>query len=359
MLNICAYGELLLRINPSHNMPFASLPDSCETYFGGAETNFLVHASNLGEKSSLLTVLPENVIGRAALNFLGKSRVSTRFVKMSRKGRMGIYFLEDGAAQRGSRVTYDRKGSSINRYDFSSLPFRDLFARNSHFHVTGITPALSERTMNTTLRAVRLAKEMGLQVSCDLNFRSQLWKYRVRGVAVNKEEVMSEIVSYCDFLFANEIDIQRFFYDEGVLPEYRYESVDLVYYENMLLRISSRFPGIRYISVSTRKSDSADVNSMGGVLYIREHNQFFFSPNRENRFKPYRIDPVVDRIGSGDAFAAGFVCGMHQYDDPQRALDCAVASSVLKHGYRGDTGYTGIEDIESLIQGSRFGRIRR
>ncbi|OHD19751.1 MAG: hypothetical protein A2086_11440 [Spirochaetes bacterium GWD1_27_9] len=359
MIKICAFGELMVRLTANNKSTFSSLPEFVEFSYGGAEANFLANYANLGGDSYFISVIPNNTLGIASLRQLAKFNINYDFVKKIDRGRMGIYFVEEGIANRGSVVTYDRKDSSINYLKFEDYDFHDIFSQVEHFHISGITPAISENAMYAAIRSVRLAKEMGLTVSCDLNYRSKLWNYNLRDKKIDPELVMSEIASYCDYIFGNETDIQQFFKIDIRKKEYLYENQDLVYYENLLLQLSKRFPQTNIIALSIRNSKNSSINYMGGVLYKRETNQFYFSQNIDGDFEEYLIDPVVDRIGSGDAFSSGFIFALNKYESLQDTLDFAVASSVLKHSYRGDFSYATLADIEDLMKGNIYGRIKR
>ncbi|HOV13684.1 MAG TPA: sugar kinase [Spirochaetota bacterium] len=358
-MRVSAFGELMVRITPKNYSSFLSLPNEVNFGFGGAEANFLSNLSNFGIKSFFISALPKNPIGYAALNELNKFGINTKYIRMKDKGRMGLYYCEEGVGSRATNITYDRKDSAINKLDFEDYNFKKVFEKTQHYHISGITPAISEKAMFVSLKSVRLAKDMGLKVSCDLNYRSKLWNYKLRGKPVDKEKVMSELLQYCDYVFGNEIDLQSFFKIDVSKKEYQLEKDDLVYYENLLLQISKRFPHIKIIALSIRKSENASSNYLGGVLYKRETNQFYFSPNIEGKFKMTKLEPINDRIGSGDAFSAGFIYGLTKYDNLQNVLDFALYSSVLKHTYKGDFNYAKIEEVEEMVSGNKYGRIKR
>jgi len=358
-MKICAFGEMLIRLNPLNKETFAAIPKYLEIYFGGSEVNFLVNISNLGGKAVFISALPKNPIGDAAVAQLNRFNINGNFVVRSDKGRMGIYFVEEGVSNRSSNVIYDRNDSAINCFTFEDYHFNKVFSKNNIYHISGITPALSARLMDISIRSVRLAKEMGLEVSCDLNYRAKLWNYKVDNKIINKSRIMSDMVTYCDYLFGNETDIQNFF---GIEKKNNFKDNEdlLIYYQNILLKISKLFPHLKIVALSIRDSKSANSNYIGGVLYIRQTNQFFFSPNHFNQFEPYLIEPVYDRIGSGDSFSSAILFGLSKFNENiQKALDFAVASSVLKHSYRGDFNYAGYDDVIAIVNGEKFGRIRR
>ncbi len=359
MKSISSFGEILVRLTPLNKSVFASIPQYLEFSFGGAELNFLVNFSNLGGRSYMVSALPDNPLGKAALRMLDKFNIDKKYVRLSKKGRMGLYFVEEGISNRGSLASYDRKNSSFNYYNFESYPFSRVFSKTSLFHITGITPALSKELLFTTLRAVRLAKEMKLEVSCDLNYRPKLWDYRIDDEAVDSERAMSDIAVYCDYLFGNDTDLENFYRLNAPKKIIKNFEDILINYQNLLLACSKRFPHIKIIALTVRKLKNAGGSYIGGVMYIRQTNQFYFSPDINNRFRPYLVNPVNDVIGAGDAFCSGFFTGLAMHQNQQLALDYAVASSVLKHSYRGDISYATLNSIESLLASGKFGRIKR
>jgi 2-dehydro-3-deoxygluconokinase len=310
--------------------------------------NFLANLSNLGVKTFFVSALPDNKLGLSALKQLDKFRINHRYVQLLKKGRMGIYFVEHGVGTRPSYVIYDRKNSTVNYFDFSDYNFIETFKKCNHYHLSGITPALSKNMMITSVRSVRLAKELGLEVSCDLNYRSSLWKYHINQKRVDPENVISEICSYCDYLTGNASDIQKIF---NIEFENNFNNDNIVYYQNLLLQISKRFPHIKIIAVTIHKSVGTYENYIGSCAYKRETNQFFFSPNKNNIYKPFLIDTIVDRIGSEDAFSSGFIYGLKKYNKIQNALDFGLACSVLKHSYLGDFNHASVNEIKSFLKG--------
>lgn len=361
MIKICAFGEILIRLTPGTNAPFSSLPQTVEFTFGGSEVNFLAHAAGLGAPTSLITAIPGTFIGNAALRYLHKCNINTKYVTITDQGRLGIYFREEGTALRPSDVLYDREHTTVNAINFEDFPFIEAFSNNDLFHISGITPALSEKSMYTALRSVRLAKEMGLEVSCDLNYQNNLWHYLISDEKPNIEKVMQEIAAYCDYLVGTEADYLDIFNISLKDKHYKNHDDKIVYYQNLLLQVSKRFPHIKKIAVSIRDTINADAHYIGAALYKRETNQFFFSPNVHNKFVPYLVQPIIDAGGTGDAFCSGLIIGLHRFEDEklQQVLDFATASCVLKHTYRGDMSYATSDLIQSLMHGDKFGKIKK
>jgi len=362
MIKVCAFGEIMARFTPNDKDIFSALPDRINFTFGGAEANFLANLSNLDVKTYFVSALPNNSLGNAVIKHLSKFKINSDYIKITNNGRLGLYFVEEGIAHRSSVVTYDRENSSINLLKFEDFNFAEVFEKVDHFHISGITPALSEAAMVSSIESVKLAKKMGLTVSCDLNYRAKLWKYKINGVYVNPKMVMSEILKSVDYLFGNEIDIQSIF---GIEHK-KGSSLNLqgdkkrVYYENILSDTSKLFPNIEIIALSLRDSINATSNYITGVLYKRDSNKFVFSPVIEDDYAKNLVEPINDRIGSGDAFSSGLIFALDKYNsDLQKALDFAVASSILKHTYRGDFSYATMQDIENIMQGDVTGRIKR
>ncbi len=362
MIKVAAFGEIMVRFTPDNKNPLSALPEKLNFSFGGAEANFLANLSNLGTKTYFISALPNNSLGNAATKYLSKFKINSSHVKMTNSGRVGIYFVEEGIAHRSSLVTYDRENSSINMLKFEDFNFAEVFDKVDHFHISGITPALSEAAMISTIESVKLAKKMGLTISCDLNYRTKLWKYKTNGVQVVPKLVMEEILKNVDYLFGNEVDIQSIF-DIGYKKDSYLNlqgSDKAAYYENILLHTSKIFPNIKIIALSIRDSINATSNYITGVLYRRDTNQFIFSPAINENYNKNLIEPINDRIGSGDAFSSGFIFALDRYNnDLQKVLDFAVASSILKHTYIGDFSYATVNDVENIMQGDTSGRIKR
>ncbi len=359
MIKISAFGEILIRLVSNNKSVFSSLPDNLEFSIGGSELNFLINFSNLGGKCYFITALPDNPLGKAGLAVLDKFRINRKYSKITKKGRMGLYFIEEGIANRSSVITYDRHDSSINFFDFPDFSFNRVFFKTTHYHITGTSPGLSKNMLNTTIQSIRLAKEMGLEVSFDLNYRSKLWNYKINGVKVNKVKAMSDILMSCDYLFGNETDIQNFFKIDFRKKNNLSGKHNLIYYQNLLLSVSKMFPHIKIIALYIRNTKNATNNHISGVCYTRQTNQFFFSPNIMNDYKPYIVEPVLDRIGIGDSFSSAFIFGLHKFNQIQLALDFAVCSSALKHTYRGDFNYASFDEVMALMNGDKFRKIKK
>ena len=336
------FGEIMLRLRaPGHERFFQS--NMMEATYGGGEANVAVSLANYGEDVGYLTVLPQNALGDECVKELRKFGVDTGRI-LRGPGRMGIYFLEAGANQLPSRVVYDRAYSAIALAKPGDIDWEKAFAGVEWFHITGITPAISETAMELSLEAVREAKKRGITVSCDLNYRKNLWKY---GKAAS--EVMAELAKYVDVAIANEEDVQK---SLGITADVDVSSGELSRekYRELGDKVLAAYPNMKMIAITLRESHSADWNGWAACLNDRSH--FYVS-------KKYEIRDIIDRVGGGDSFAGGLIYGLNRYDDPQQALEFAVAASCLKHSIIGDFNRVGVADVEKLMGGDGSGRVQR
>jgi 2-dehydro-3-deoxygluconokinase len=293
--------------------------------------------------AAFVSLIPPDRIGDACIAELRKHGVDTSHV--IRKGkRLGIYFLEPGANQRPSVVIYDRAHSAIAEAVRGEIPWDEVFAGAGWFHISGITPAISESAALLSLEAVLKAKGKGLTVSCDLNYRKNLWKY-----GRTAQEVMTEIVRHTDVVMANEEDCQMAL---GISADSDVESgkVEADHYRRLTDKVLERFPDIRKIAVTLRESHSADHNGWSAILNNR--GEFLIS-------RKYEIRNIVDRVGSGDSFAAGLIYGFHQLKSDREALEFAVAASCLKHSILGDLPLLSVGEVQGLVGGQGSGRVQR
>jgi 2-dehydro-3-deoxygluconokinase len=342
MKTFAVFGEIMLRLSPSgRERLFQS--SVLDARFGGAEANVAVSLARFGHGARFLSVVPANPIGDAALSELGKHGVNTDFVVRQGK-RLGIYFAEPGAAQRPSIVVYDREHSALAEAKVGDLDWNRVMDGVDGFHITGITPAISASAADLAMEAVRAAKARGLSVSLDLNFRAKLWRY-----GRSAPEVMGELMTFADLAVANEDDIQKSlgFKADAEAAE---GALDVGLYERLAARVMSRFPNVSCVAVTLRESLGADHNRWSAVLGTRQG--FFVS-------KKYDILPVVDRIGSGDAFAAGLLHGLDVLGSDKEALEFAAAASCLKHSIPGDFNLVREAEVKSLLGGDSLGRIQR
>ena len=303
-----------------------------EATFGGGEANVAVSLANFGFDAEFVTALPSNDIAEACLRELRGYGVGVGNCLESGE-RMGIYFLEKGAVCRPSKVIYDRAGSSISQVKPGDFDWEKIFEGADWFHWTGITPAISQGAASVCLEAVKAASKMGVRISCDLNYRKNLWKW-----GKSAGEVMPELVSYSDVIIGNEEDAEKVF---GIKGE-GCEAEGLT-----LMRM---FPKAKKIAITQRESLNADHNLWSAVLY--DGSRLFVS-------RKYDITDIVDRVGGGDSFAAGLIYGILNCGDDAAALEFAVAASCLKHTIEGDFNRVTVREVESLMGGNATGRISR
>ena len=341
-MKFLTFGEIMLRLKAPGTERFFQSP-ALEATFGGGEANVAVSLSNYGQDAAFLTVLPDNAIGDACVAELRRFGVDTSRI-LRGAGRMGIYFLEAGANQLPSKVVYDRAGSAIALAAPGSINWELAFQGVDWFHITGITPALSLTAMELSLESVREAKKRNITVSCDLNYRKNLWKYGRKAA-----EVMGEMANYVDVAIANEEDVQK---SLGITTDVVVESgeLDRAKYKALGDKVLAAYPNMKMIAITLRESHSADWNGWAACLNDREN--FYVS-------KKYEIRNIVDRVGGGDSFAGGLIYGLNAYGDRRKALEFATAASCLKHSISGDFNRVSISDVEKLMEGDGTGRVQR
>jgi len=341
---VVTFGEIMMRLSPPDHLRFAQA-SSFDVIYGGGESNVAVSLAHFGVPVEFVSLVPANDIGQACLQFLRRFGVGVRHV-LARGDRLGIYFLEHGAIQRPSKVIYDRADSAFSTVKPGMIDWTAALEGATWFHWTGITPATAPGPAAVCLEGVRAAKDHGLTVSCDLNYRANLWKWgRSAG------EVMEEIVRHCDVAIGNEEDADKVFGIHAPATDVTSGSVDAGRYREVCEKLSARFPGLRIIAISLRGSRSASHNTWSGLLW---------TPGDFYRGQEYDIEPIVDRVGAGDSFVAGLIHALGAYPgDYQRAVEFAVAASALKHTIFGDFNLVSVGEVERLMGGDRSGRVRR
>jgi len=333
----------MMRLSPPGFLRFGQAR-SFDVSYGGGEANVAVSLAHFGVPVDYVTRLPKNELGEACVQFLRQYGVGVD--KIVRGGdRLGIYFLEMGAVQRGSKVIYDRAGSAIATIERGMIDWERVFADADWFHWTGITPAISAGTADVCLEAVQMAKKMGLTVSCDLNYREKLWKW-----GKTAGEVMPELVRHCDIAIGNEEDADKVFGIKAPGADVIAGKVEAEKYRYVCEELARRFPNLKTIAITLRGSISASHNTWSGVLW---DGKFYIGPT-------YDITHIVDRVGGGDAFVGGLIYGLRAYgEDRQKALDFAVAASCLKHSIIGDFNLVTVAEVERLMGGDVSGRVAR
>lgn len=346
MKRIVTFGEIMLRLATPGYLRFSQANELSAT-FGGGEANVAVSLANYGMEASFVTRLPENDIAVACVKDLRKNGVLTDHIIYGGE-RLGIYFLETGAVARASKVIYDRAHSSISEIQPGMIDWDRVFEGADWFHWTGITPAISQGAADVCLEAIRAANRLGVTVSCDLNYRKNLWKYGKRA-----DEVMPALVEGCDIILGNEEDAEKVF---GIKPE-GFDAtatagrVDAAKFESVCRQLMARFPRARKVIITLRGSINANHNTWGGVL---------FDGQRLYESARYDITHIVDRVGGGDSFMGGLIYGLLTYEgDDQRVLDFAAAASCLKHTIYGDYNQVTVKEVENLMRGDGSGRVAR
>lgn len=345
MQKVVTFGEIMLRLATPGYQRFIQSTQLNAT-FGGGEANVAISLANYGIPSELVTRLPQNEIADWCLSELRKYNVGT--AQVARGGdRVGIYFLETGAVARPSKVVYDRANSSIAEVGKGTFNWKEILKDATWFHWTGITPAISQGAADACLEAIQTANEMGVTVSCDLNYRKNLWKYGKKA-----SEIMPELVKGCDVILGNEEDAEKVFgiKPEGFEVEHTGGEVDAKEFESVCKQMMQKFPRAKKVIVTLRGSINANHNTWGGCLYSDKLYQS----------KRYDITHIVDRVGGGDSFMGGLIYGLLAYEgDDQKALDFAVAASCLKHTVYGDFNLVSVPEVENLMKGDGSGRVVR
>lgn len=343
---IVTFGEVMLRLATPGYERFSQATQFSAT-FGGGEANVAVSLANYGMETEFVTRLPQNEIADSCIMDLHKHNVGTHHILRGGE-RMGIYFLETGAVARGSKVIYDRAYSSIADIKPGMIDWHEVLKDADWFHWTGITPALSQGAADVCLEAIKVANELGVTVSCDLNFRKNLWKY-----GKSASDIMPSLVEGCDVILGNEEDAEKVF---GIKPEgfdvsHTGGEINSAEFESVCTQLMSRFPRAKKVIITLRGSINANHNTWGGVLY---------SNGKLYQSKRYDITHIVDRVGGGDSFMGGLIYGLLAYEgNDQKALDFAVAASCLKHTIYGDYNLVTVKEVEALMSGDESGRVAR
>ena len=330
----------MLRLSPEGNKRFIQT-DSFNIIWGGGEANVAVSCANYGHDAFFVTKLPKHEIGQAAVNALRRYGVNTDYI--ARGGnRVGIYYCENGASMRPSKVIYDRAGSAIAEADFNDFDFDEIMSGADWFHWSGITPAISDKAAELTRIACEAAKRHGVTVSVDLNFRKKLWSKE------KAQSIMRPLMQYVDVCIGNEEDAELCL---GFKPDADVESgnTDAEGYKGIFAAMMNKF-GFKYVVSTLRESFSATHNGWKAMIY--DGNEFYQS-------KRYDIAPIIDRVGGGDAFSGGLIHGLLPKPTQAEALEFAVAASALKHTINGDFNLVTEEEVEALAGGNANGRVQR
>lgn len=363
MRAIVTFGEIMGRLCPENFQRFSqSMPGRLDLTFAGAEANVAASISMLGGKAKFVTALPENEMTEACLATLKGLNVDISGIKKVPYGRFGLYFVERGANQRPSRVMYDREYSSVSLTPGDAYDWKKLFSGAAWLHTTGITPALSEISAEATRVAVSAAKESGLIVSCDLNFRKKLWQWKP-GTSSSElaRQTMHHILPFVDVVIANEEDASDVLGISAGETDIEGGKLDVEKYRDVAREIVKQFPNVGKVAITLRESISASHNNWGAMLYDAATEISHFAPLSHGEYNPYEIRDIVDRVGGGDSFGAALIFALNtpELSAPEDAIGFAVASSCLCHSINGDFNYVTRSEVEALMGGSGSGRVVR
>ncbi len=340
MKTTVTFGEVMLRLATPNHLRFSQATVLEKTY-GGGEANVAVSLANYGLPARFVTRLPKNELGQDAINGLRGLGVDTS--KIVRAGdRMGIYFLESGAAQRGSNVLYDRANSAISEVKLGEIDWASVFADAGWFHFTGITPALSDSAAAVSLEAAQAAKAAGVTVSCDLNFRKKLWSSQ------KANDVMSGLMASVDYCIANEEDAEKVFGIKAGETEVTSGALEHDRYIDVAKQLTDKF-GFKGVAITLRESFSASRNGWSAL---------FYTDGKANFSRRYEME-IVDRVGGGDSFAGGLIYALQTGKNASEAIEFAVAASCLKHSISGDYNLVTLKEVEALVGGDGSGRVQR
>ena len=341
-MKVVTFGELMVRLQPFNYERFVQA-NSLEFTFGGGEANVAVSLANYGLDAAFVTKLPAHAIGQAAVNSLRRYGVDTSMI--TRGGdRVGIYYNEKGASQRGSVCIYDRANSAIQLAQPSDFDWDKIFEGVDWFHFTGITPALGENVVEICREACKAAKAHGVKISCDLNYRGKLWTREQARAA------MTDLCQYVDVCISNEEDAKDVFGIEAEATDIYGGKLNAEGYKSVAKQLADKFH-FEKVAITLRESHSAFDNGWSAMLYDVASNEYCFS-------KKYDLH-IIDRVGGGDSFGGGLIYGLNTYATQAEALEFAVAASCLKHTISGDFNRVTVKEVESLMKGSGSGRVER
>ena len=340
---VVTMGEIMLRLSTPGNERFIQA-DEFDVCYGGGEANVAVSLANYGYDTQFVTAVPDNPIGACAVAALRKHNVGTDFIAKSGE-RLGIYFLETGSAMRASNVVYDRAHSALSTASVDEFDFNAIFKDADWFHFTGITPAVSDAAIELTEAALKAARKAGVTVSVDLNFRKKLWS------SEKAQKVMTNLMQYVDVCIGNEEDAEKVLGFKAKETDVTKGELNLAGYEDVFNQMADKF-GFKYIISSLRQSYSASNNGWSACIMDGKTREFYHS-------RTYSVTPIVDRVGGGDSFAAGVICGLLDGKDMKQALEFGVAASALKHTIPGDFNLVTRAEVDNLAGGDGSGRVQR
>lgn len=363
MKKLVTFGEVMGRFEaPPYRRLVQAMPGTLQVTFAGAEANVAATNAILGAPSTFVSVIPRNPLGDACVHSLQAVGISTE--RIYRAGdRLGLYFVETGINQRPSRVVYDRDHTGISEFEPDDYDWDSIFQDADWFHVSGITPALSEKSAEATRIACQRARDHDLTVSFDLNYRAKLWNWDPsRGRRQLAQDTMATLLPYVDVLIGNEADAEDTLSIRAGNTAVEQGQLEIDRYPGVASQIISKYPNVRYVAITLRESCSASHNRWGAMLYVRDNESAYFAPRAAGKYQPYDIRNVVDRIGAGDSFAGALIFALRDSElksNHESAVGFAAAASALCHSIQGDFNYSSREEIEALLSGETSGRVKR
>lgn len=358
------FGEIMARIAPPGQLRWRqALPGTVNITWGGGEANACASLALFGQKARYLTALPKTPMAEALVASLRGLGVDTSSILWRKEGRLGLYFVEGGANQRGSTVVYDRAGSAVSLAGPEEYDFAAALTGVKWLHVSGITPAISEAACRANQALIERARQEGVRVSCDLNFRKKLWNWRP-GTAPQTlaRQCMAQVLPHVDLVIANEEDAADVLDIPAAGTDVTAGKINAAAYTHVAQQIVKRFPNVARVAITLRQSISANHNDWGGMLYDTASGLSHFAPlNAQGDYQPYEIRDIVDRVGAGDSFAGGLLYALASSDfaQPSQAIAFAVAASCLKHSIQGDFNFVTREEVAALVAGNATGRVQR
>lgn len=363
MKKIVTFGEVMVRLAPPENYRLEQVaPGQMDLTFGGAESTVAASVAMLGGAARYVTALPKHAIAEAFLRQMRGFEVDVSQVLRREEGRFGVYYVEAGANQRPSRVVYDREYSAVALCPGEEYDWDVIFADAQWLHISGITLAISETAAQAAMLAAEKAQAAGITVSCDLNFRKNLWRWRpgtdARSLA---REIMPAFLERVNVVIGNEEDASDVLDIHAGASDVQAGELQIDRYPEVARQIASRFERVQSVAITLRESISASHNNWGAMLYETEADTAVFAPMNSAHYQPYEIRNIVDRVGGGDSFAAGLIYAMTSGDFPraQEKADFAVAASCLAHSIKGDFNYNSRPEVEALMRGNASGRVQR
>ena len=358
------FGEVMMRVSPGQNLRWQqALPGPVEVTWGGGEANVCASLAMYGHPVRYLTALPDNPLSRSLEQSLRGLGIDTSHIYWREQGRLGVYYVEVGANQRGSTVLYDRDQSAVSLASVEEYDFKTALEGVDRVHLSGITPAISEAAFIANLELARQARQAGASVSCDLNYRNKLWRWhpRLSGRELARE-CMAELLPLVDLVIGNEEDASDVLDIHAEKTDVTRGQLEVDSYQQVARAIVQRYPNLSHVAITLRESISADHNNWGGMLLDVASDQCHLAPvSSEGQYQPYQVHDIVDRVGAGDSFAAGLLHALQSedYGEPAAAIQFAVAASCLKHSIKGDFNFVSHQEVAALVKGNASGRVQR